>query len=138
MSQKVFIDSDVILDFLSQREPFCVHAGRLIALGHQKKLTLYTTAVVLANVFYILRKAIGGAEAKKMLKSLRSVVRVLPIKAKIVDSALLSDFSDFEDALQYFAARDGRISILVTRNVRDYRAKNILVQTAEDYLLKYR
>jgi hypothetical protein len=39
-----------------------------------------------------------------------------------------------EDALQYFAARDHRVSILVTRNIRDYRAKDILVQTAEDYL----
>jgi predicted nucleic acid-binding protein len=134
MNQKVFIDSDVILDFLSQRVPFCVHAGRLIVLGHQKKLTLFTTAVVLANVFYILRKTIGGAEAKKLLKDLRSIVRVLPIKDKIVDSALLSDFKDFEDALQYFAARDHKISVLVTRNIRDYRAKDILVQTAEDYL----
>ena len=56
MRKKLFIDSDIILDILAERETFYESAAEIFDLGYEKKLDLYTTAVVLANIFYILRK----------------------------------------------------------------------------------
>ena len=134
MNKKLFIDSDIILDVLAERDDFYESAAGLFDLGYEKKLNLYTTAVVLANVFYILRKKFGMEKSREQLKKLRTIIGVLPITEKTVDSALISKFGDFEDALQYFSARENKIQVFITRNTRDYREKDLIVQTAEEYL----
>jgi len=68
------------------------------------------------------------------LKSLRLVMGVLPVTEKTIDEALLSGFADFEDGLQYFAAKENEIPVIITRNVRDYRERDLVVQTAGEYL----
>jgi predicted nucleic acid-binding protein len=95
---------------------------------------LITTSLVFANVYYILRKIVGIDKAKELLRKLRLMLGVVPVEEKIIDLALNSSFSDFEDALQYFTARENGIKILVTRNIKDYKEKDIIVQTPQEYL----
>jgi predicted nucleic acid-binding protein len=136
MSKKIFIDSDIILDLLAERELFYDNAARMFTLAYNKKIKLYTTAVIMANVFYVLRKLRGKEETKKRLKDLRLLVNILPINENIVDIALNSKFTDFEDALQYFTAKENNILAIITRNTDDYKTKeaDIIVQTAEEYI----
>ena len=134
MNKKVFIDSDIILDLLAERDLFYDNAAKIFTLAYEKKIVLYTTATVLANVFYILRKIKGNEEAKRKLKNLRLLVHILPINENITDMALDSKFTDFEDALQYFTARENNVLAILTRNTKDYKVKDITVQTSEEYL----
>lgn len=134
MNRKVFIDSDIILDLLCRREPFYEYAAEVFTLGDTGRIELMTTSVVFANVFYILRKILGIEKAKELLRKLRILVGVVPVGEKIIDLALNSRFSDFEDGLQYFTARENDIRTLLTRNVRDYREKGLIIQTPEEYL----
>ena len=47
-------------------------------------------------------------------------------------------FSDFEDAIQHFAAKaEGGISAIVTRNKADYTHSEIPVLLPEEYLTKH-
>jgi len=134
VNKKLFIDSDIILDILAKREYFYEPAAEIFDLCYEKKLELYTSAVVLANVFYLLRKKHGIDKSKAQLKKLRLILNILPIDGKTVDYALDSKFNDFEDGLQYFSAKENRISTIITRNVRDYKEKGIVIQTAEEFL----
>ncbi|GHV23031.1 PIN domain-containing protein [Spirochaetia bacterium] len=134
MKKQIFIDSDIILDLLAQRKPFYDHAAELFTIAYNSKIELYTTAVVLANVFYILRKTKGNEGAKRQLKDLRLLVNVLPINTNIVDMSLNSKFSDFEDGLQYFTAKENNLLAIITRNGEDYKIKDIIIQTAEEYV----
>lgn len=134
MNRKVFIDSDVILDLLCKRDTFYSFAAEIFTLGDLGKIRLVTTSLVFANVFYILRKLLGIEKGRELLRKLRIIVAVLPVTEKAVDLALNSDFSDFEDGLQYFTARENNIKIIITRNIKDYRGKEILVQTPEEYI----
>ena len=134
MNRKVFLDSDVILDVLCKREPFYSFAAELFTLGDLGKVTLVTTSLVFANVFYILRKVLGIEKGKELLRKLRIIVGVISVTEKTVDLALNSNLADFEDGLQYFTARENNIQILITRNVKDYRGKELLVQTPEEYI----
>jgi len=134
MSNRVFIDSDVILDLLCKREPFYPDAAELFTLSDQRTIELVTTSVVFANVFYILRKALGIDKAKELLRTLRILVGIVPVCEKTVDLALNSKFSDFEDGMQYFTARENGIKVLLTRNTKDYREKDVVVQTPKQYL----
>ena len=134
MNKKLFIDSDIILDVLTKRDEFYESAAVLFDLGYEKKLNLYTTAVVLANVFYLLRKKYGTEESKEQLKKLRLIMKVLPINEKIVDDVLASKFGDFEDGLQYYSVKKSGISVIITRNIRDYKVNDVIIQTAEEYI----
>ena len=134
MNNIIFVDSDIILDLLCKREPHYAFAAKVFTLADYKELSLKTTSVVYANVFYILRKILGIEKAKEYLRMLRLIVGVLPVDEKIIDLALNSSFSDFEDGLQYYTARENQISILLTRNIKDYKGKELIVQTPEEYI----
>jgi len=137
MNKKLFIDSDIILDVLAERGGFYESAAEIFNLGYTKKLSLYTSAVVLSNVFYILRKKYGIEKSRELLKKLRLVMKVLPITEKTVDAALNSGFADFEDALQYFSAKENKISSFITRNTRDYKERDLILQTAEEFIRSF-
>ena len=134
MNKKVFIDSDIILDLLTKREFYYDSAARLFTLAYEKKIVLFTTALVLENVFYILRKVKGNEESKRQLRDLRLLIQIVPVNEKTVDMALNSKFSDFEDGLQYFSAKENSILTIITRNTVDYRVKDVIIQTSEEYL----
>ncbi|MGI5063698.1 PIN domain-containing protein [Treponema denticola] len=139
MNKKIFIDSDIILDIICCREPYYQYAAYVFSLSDTKKIVLYTTSLVFANVYYILRKVLGIQKAKESLRKLRLLVRVISVEEKEVDLALNSKFSDFEDALQYYTALKHNIGIFLTRNVKDYKEKDIIVQTPEEFIknMKY-
>ena len=82
----------------------------------------------------MLRKHLGIEKAKENLRKLRIIVDVISVNAKEVDLALNSELSDFEDALQYFTALDGKIEFIITRNVRDYKNPKLIVQTPQQYI----
>ncbi len=134
MSKKKFIDLDIILDLLCKRDPFYQYAAEIFTLGDTKKIDLVTTSLVYANVFYILIKILGISKAKELLRKLRIILTVVSVDEKAVDLALNSKFNDFEDGLQYFTARENKITIILTRNVKDYKEKDLRIQTPQEYL----
>ena len=134
MTEKIFIDSDIILDVLAERDEFVEVAAELFELAYLNEMELFTTAVVFANVFYMLRKISGIEKARKNLQKLRLIIHVLPIDEKLVDLSLNSQFKDFEDGLQYFTAKQNNISKLITRNIKHYKVDDIIIETAEEYV----
>jgi predicted nucleic acid-binding protein len=133
MTKKLFIDSDVILDLLAERPLFYADAAKIFSWAYKKKIELYTTAVVLANVFYILRKVNGSDKSKEQIKDLRLLVKILPIDGNIVDMALSSKLNDFEDGLQYYTAKEQNLFGIITRNLKDYKIKDIVIQSSKEF-----
>lgn len=134
MTKKIFTDSDVILDILCKREPHYEYAAQVFSLADTRQLRLYTTPLVVANVYYILRKAIGIEKAKEALRKLRLLMHIIAIEEQEIDLALNSPFSDFEDALQYYTAVRHHMDMLLTRNIKDYKEKVLIIQTPEQFI----
>ena len=132
---KLFVDTDVILDLLGQRIPHFHFSAVLFTFAEMKKLELYTSPLILANTFYILRKQLGNDQAKNALRKLRILLHIIDSSEAVVDKALNSDFTDFEDAIQYYTALEGGISVILTRNLRDYKNASVIVQTPEAFLV---
>ena len=132
---KVFVDTDVILDLLAGRLPNFHFSAVLFTFAEMKKLELYTTPLILANTFYILRKQLGNDSAKNAVRKLRILLHVIYSTESVIDKALNSDFPDFEDAIQYYTALEYQIPVILTRNIRDYKKASIVVQTPESYLV---
>ena len=132
---KVFVDTEVILDLLARRIPHFHFSAVLFTFAEMKKLELYTTPLIIANTFFILRKQLGNESAKNALRKLRILLHIIDSTESIIDKALNSDFSDFEDAIQYYTALEYGIPVILTRNIRDYKKASIVVQTPESYLV---
>ena len=65
---------------------------------------------------------------------IKVLVDVLPVDSKIIELALESDFKNFEDAIQYYTAIENNISIIVTRNLKNFKPAKITVFTAKQYV----
>ncbi len=132
MIRRIFVDTDVILDLLLAREPFFGPAARLFQLLQERRVEGWTSPVILANLFYILRQAMPAPQALENLRKLRLLLGVATLDEGIVDRALASSFSDFGDALQNYTATRHDLPILVTRNKRDFKASELRILDAAE------
>lgn len=132
---KVLIDTDVLMDFFFDRKPFAKYATELINLCAEKKVEGFTTPVIIANVYYLLRKTANHSITVEKLKQLLTIIEIVSIEKNAVLDALNSDFKDFEDALQNFSAvENGEIKIILTRNLKDFKKSELAILTPETYL----
>jgi Predicted nucleic acid-binding protein, contains PIN domain len=134
MSKKVFVDTDIVLDLLTKREPFYSAAAKVFSLAADKEIDLYISPVLISNLFYILRKVLGREEAINAIRKLRVLVRVVTIDEEIVDLVLSSNFKDIEDGFQYYGALQDEIGILLTRNTKDFVGKEIVIMNCEEFI----
>ena len=133
--ENVLIDTDVILDFFFDREPFAEFATGILNLCEENKIKGFTTPVIICNTYYLLRKTAKHDIVIEKIKQLLTIIDVVKIDKEVVLDSLNSDFKDFEDALQnYSAVKNGKISIVLTRNIKDYKKSELAVMTPETYL----
>jgi predicted nucleic acid-binding protein len=131
---RIFIDSDVLLDVFAKRNPFYEYSAKLLTHVEKKMISGYTSPLVFANIHHILRKLKSKAYALQTLRKLRMLVGVLSVDERHIDQALSSAFTDFEDAIQYHSAKSSQMDFIITRNKKDYKHSDITVCTPEEYL----
>ena len=131
----VLIDTDVILDFFFDRKPFAEFATELFVLCETEQIKGYTTAVIISNVYYLLRKTAPHDIIIEKLKQLLVIIDVVIMDREVVIDALNSKFKDFEDALQnYSAINNGTIQIILTRNIKDFQNSSLAIISPEMFL----
>ena len=131
----LFIDTDVILDFLTDRKPFSREAAIIFTLIEQRKLKGYASSLTFSNLYYLLRKFESHNTVISKLDSLSKMLTLVKVEEQTIKKALASGFPDFEDSIQYFSAVENRkINVIITRNTKDYKKSDISVMTPGDYL----
>ncbi len=132
---KILIDTDVILDLFFDRQPFAEYATELFLLCENKEIQGFITPVILSNVYYLLKKTAKHEVIIEKLRQLLHIVEVSEINKDVLMEALNSKFKDFEDAIQNFAAAsNGGITIILTRNIKDFKTSKLAVLSPEMYL----
>jgi len=131
----VLLDTDVILNFFFNREPFAEYSTETLTLCQEHKINGFTTPVIISNVYYLLKKTAKHEIIIEKLKQLLNIIDVILMDKNAVLNALNSDFKDFEDALQNFSAvENGKINIILTRNIKDFKKSELAILTPETYL----
>ena len=136
--ENVFIDTDVIVDFLTDRKPFSLESAKIFSLIDQKKIKGCVSSLSFSNLYYVLRKFGTHKKVISSLQDLSDMVDILKVDSDIVKSALTSDFKDFEDSIQYFAAQEHKnVDCIITRNIKDYKDSSLPVMTPETFLVTF-
>lgn len=132
---KAFLDTNIILDIICQREAFA-EASTILELGIRGELALFCTSLTIANCIYCSRKQLGMDKAKALLKELCRFIQIAPSGQEQIDQAFSSMNPDFEDALQYFSAQAVQAEVILTRNEKHFVHSTIPVMNCLTFLLR--
>lgn len=135
MVNKILIDTNVLLDYFLEREPFFNDAKEVILSCIDGKVKGCIAAHSITNMFFILRKDYNAKERREILKNLCKIFDVEEIdKKKLLSGLANENFSDFEDCLQMECAKSYQADYIITRNVSDYATSEVRVIMPKDYL----
>jgi len=135
MKRKVFVDSDVVIDFFTDREPFANPASRVFELNELGHIQIYISAVSLNNIYYIVRKQLGHKKTIPIIEELVEIAEIVGTNKKEIVQALKNDFKDFEDSIQYSSALTIKgLEAIIARNTKHFVNSSIAVFTSENYL----
>jgi predicted nucleic acid-binding protein len=130
---RLFLDTNIVVDVLERREPFCNDAVRLFTMAYNKQVQLVVSPMTYSTTSFLLRKH-GPEGVRNLLSNFRQLSRVATTDERTVDDSLASQFKDFEDAMQYYTAVNAKADVIITRNGKDFAASKLPVMTATEYL----
>ena len=116
----IFLDTNVIIDYMAAREPFCHDIRPIIRESATRDYHFMVAPMTFTTMEYILHKHVPHQLLMESFRNLRQIVHVIPTTSNEIDYAIDSRFTDFEDAVQHFTAHRGYASVILTRNKKDY------------------
>lgn len=134
MKEKLFLDTNVILDLLGEREPFYDSIAKIATLADKGNIQLMVSAFTYPTVYYLLSRFEDKEIVKEKIRKFKVIAETSDLTDKIINKGLSSRFNDFEDSLQYYCAVETDCNIIITRNSKDFKASEIPVFTPYEYL----
>jgi len=147
---KILIDINVLLDFYLGRNPNYRYASKIIksyVKNNRMYYNCYVSSHTISTLLYCLRspkvfKSYGYKISNELVVEFVNLTlklfEVIPESKDILHNSVNNlDFKDKEDAIQYECAKDIRADLILTSNIKDFKAKGITVMTPEEFCNKY-
>lgn len=135
--KQVFLDTNILMDILANRQPFYKSSSEIYKLGLSKKILLYTSSNTIITLHYLMRKFIEEDKIRMALDEITNAVTIIPVDITIIKKSLKSSHKDFEDAIQITAAQSiNTMDCIITRDLKDYKFSEINVYTPDEFLNK--
>jgi len=131
---RVLLDTNVILDFLLDREPFSEAASEVWQAVQQGRAEGYVSPITPVNVFYIARKMKGAEYARRLVVGLLAVCQACPLDAATMQLALKLPLADYEDAVQLAGALAYQLDAIITRDPNDFAGASLPIYSPVDFL----
>lgn len=134
---RVLLDTNVVLDFFLERQPFHADAKKIFLRAAQKRVEIYVSPITPVNVFYTVRKEKGKDVAFQAIEKLLKIIKITESNQVIFQNALSLNFKDYEDAVQYECALAENLDAIITRNVKDYKNASITIYLPSEFLKQF-
>lgn len=132
--KRVFVDTNIVLDLLSQRIEFYKASQDFFTYAIDNKIKMIVSTLTFANTHYILKEQLKLNKVRKSLRKFKALVEVASFNDKILELALEEEFKDFEDGVQYYIAIENSCEAIITRNKKDFKISNIPVLNAIEFI----
>ena len=131
----IFLDTNIIIDFLADRRPFSVSAAKIFNASLSGNVKVFVSSVSFNNIYYILRQSLSHPKTIDLLNELSEMTEIVDVTKTIVRKSLHSTFKDFEDAIQYHCALTvSSIDFIVTRDIKGFKESILPVMNLEEAL----
>ncbi len=131
---KVLFDTNVVFDVLFARGEFAEPARLLMALVERSRLRGYLCATTITTIHYLVAKQLDSEAASRAVSQLMSLFELTSVTRPVIEQALVSGFTDFEDGVLYFSGMEAGIEVIVTRDPRDFRRATIPIYSPWELL----
>ncbi len=136
MFHRIFLDTNILLDVVLNRELFIAEAEKIFLLQDEGRITIYVSALTLANVAHIVKR--NGKDPYTIIESILKWVEVVDLELSHFEKTLYSQFKDFEDGLQFFSATEiNNVDAIITRDKSDFKPSTIPVYTPQEFLKRF-
>jgi predicted nucleic acid-binding protein len=130
----VFVDTNVLLDVLTKREPFYEDSASVWTLSEQGAIHGLVSALSFSNVYYIVRRLKDRRTADRAMVLLRDTFTPVACDGQVLSQAIDARMKDFEDAIQYFSALRAEAACLLSRNPDHFLRSSLPVLTPREFL----
>lgn len=131
---KVLFDTNIILDVLLDRKQFSEHAAYLMSLVERSEINGFLCATTVTTIHYLLSKYLDKEKSKESITSLMALFEIASVNRLVIENALNSKFTDFEDSVLHESARHAGVEYIITRNIKDFKRSKIPAYTPIEIL----
>ena len=130
----ILFDTNVVLDVLLDRKPFSAPASVIFSWVEAGEFIGFLGATTVTTIFYLATKVVGKKQAEEEISKLLSVFAIAPVNRAVLEAAINSKFTYFEDAVLYEAARHASAQAIVTRDAVGFKYAKIPVYSPEELI----
>ena len=133
MSNKIFFDINIFVDFSLKREFELPSPERIFDAVYNNDLEAYISESVISTSVYLLRQ--HKMDALEIFRELCKFLQVVPFNKNILYMPI-EKFKDTEDGLLYFLANHHKLNYFITRNKKDfiYQVPSLPVLTPNEFI----
>ena len=134
MMKNIFIDCNIIIDWLTDRPPYSEYAKYLIAEIENKKFNAFISPLILAYVYYIVKQTYNKQVAFGFIQESLKYFNICDLTKRIVIESVQNKYKDFEEDIHYHTAKSNKIDVIITRNKKDFIKNSIKIMSADEFL----
>ena len=136
---RIVLDTNVVLDYLSTRRPCHQEAVDLLYYCFEEGECepVMPNSCIKDAYFILYRQYHNEPVIRARLDDFRRVVTCEPLSNEVLDAAFSSDEPDFEDGIVRATAELLGATAIVTRDSEAYRGSKVPAMTAREYLMKF-
>ena len=133
--KNIFLDTNVLMDILANRQPFYKSSSKIYKLGLGEKVNFFTSSNTISTLYYLLKKFTSEENIRQSLEEIINVVSIISVDINIIKKSLKSNYKDFENAIQIVSAQSIKdMYCIVTRDLKHYKHAEINVMSPDDFL----
>lgn len=137
--KRVFLDTNVVIDFLAARPNFVDNAAKIMTLAYHGDISVYASALTFSTASYVMARhhLNSYVDIRLTIADFIKTCGITVVDAKSVEFAVQGVFNDFEDAMQYESAVCAECDLIVTRNIEDFSNSELPVLLPDEFLASF-
>ncbi|TKC10915.1 PIN domain-containing protein [Pedobacter polaris] len=135
---RIFLDANVLVSVLNKEYPLFTYSSRILSLASHPKFEVYTSPLCLAIAFYFAEKKHKSKLAKQKIDILcEHIIIAENLTDGVLKTLSNKKIHDFEDGLEYYAAKENKCTCIVTEDIEDFYFSEIEVLDCVAFFNRY-
>ena len=135
---KILLDTNIVLDLLLEREPFCNEAKDIFTMIESNEISGFLCATSITTIYYLINKSVETSKADEIIEQLLQLFNIADVNKNILIKSLKNNGKDFEDSVIYTSAEYFNIDVIITRDKKGFKQSNIKIMKPNDFLEQYK
>ncbi len=134
---KCFIDTNILLDVLEERQPHYEYSAQIWSLAESCRIEAFVSAISFNNIHYLVQRHESRKAAQRAVELLNATFTMIPLGQEIMNRAIQAKRADFEDTIQFFSAVSVQADCIITRNAKDFPQDVLPILSPEAFLSQF-